>query len=334
MHFVFLTALYLVFAEPAFADISPPSVMLVIASLALYGASAVLVNDYFDIASDKASGKERAIYYLYRRYVLLLFILLTFLGFASLIATGDLSSILLYWVTYTLALLYSVPPFRFKARGYMSLAVDVLIEKPLPVLLLFVYFKHFEIDTLVFVLLALAIHSTVQVRHQLEDFEADVKTGVRTFVVEVGYERARSLLYTYLFPISAVLNILVLLLIALAVPYLILMPVLAVIGYAVMKRLIALRLYSQDRSRIPEWHRKEDVPMPSYYSYTFMWVTSACPVLMGVLAAAETVGWLPLLIVIIASQYYYLHLHYVPLMRATLSALRRLLGPSLRGANP
>jgi 1,4-dihydroxy-2-naphthoate octaprenyltransferase len=326
MHFVFLTALYLVFAEPTFATANPSGVMLVVASLALYGASAVLVNDYFDIPSDMAAGKKRAIYYVAPRYLVVLFFSLTALGFASVILAGGPLLVLLYSTMYALALSYSVPPFRFKGRGYLSLAVDVLVEKPLPGLLLFVYFQHIGIDAVVFVLLALATHTAVQVRHQLEDYKADADAGTKTFVVVVGSERASRLLYRGLFRVSAFLGVVVLFLIALAVrSYFVAALVLAAVGYPLIMRLRALNLYSQDRSRVPEWHRKDEAPMPSYFAYTLMCLTSASPILMGVLAVMTSLWWLPLLLAVVASQYYYLRLHYWPIARGGLLLLQRLL---------
>lgn len=326
MHFIFLTALYLVFAEHAFAIANVVGVMLVVASLAFYGASAVLANDYFDIPSDKASGKKRAIYDVSLRYILLLFASMTFLGFTLLILIGDPLLIFLYLATYVLALSYSAPPLRFKGRGYMSLIVDVIVEKPLPVLLLFTYFGRFGADTLVFVLLAFATHATIQVRHQLEDYGADASTGTQTFAVKVGYERASRLLYDYLFPISAALGVSVLFLFAFTLPFLVLALVLAPVGYVLVVKLKALNLFSEDRDRIPEWHKKDAVPMPLYFSYTFMWVTSLLPIVGGALATVISVCWLPLFLIIVASQYYYFHLHYLPLLRGCMSLAKRIVG--------
>jgi 4-hydroxybenzoate polyprenyltransferase len=324
MHFVFLTVLYLVFAEPTFAATNLVGVMLVVASLALYGASAVLVNDYFDIPSDRVAGKERAIYYVAPRHLLLLFLSLSVLGFASVILAGDPTLLPLYSLMYLLALSYSVPPFRFKGRGYMSLIVDVIVEKPLPTFMLFLYFRHTGIDTLVFLLLALVIHAAVQVRHQLEDYRADLEAETKTFVVLVGSERASRLLYKGLFPVSGLLNVLVLFLIVLTVPYFSPILVLGVIAYPVVMKLKTLNLYSQDRSRVPEWHRKDEAPMPSYFAYTLMYLTSVSPIILGVVATMRSIQWLPLLAIVAASQYYYLRLHYWPIARAGLVLIQRL----------
>ena len=87
-----------------------------------------------------------------------------------------------------IATIYSSPPFSLKKRGIWGFIADSLIEKPLPILVVFVFFRYYGIETILFPLCGELFDSVF--KHQVEDFDLDSKFGVKSFAISVGKDRS------------------------------------------------------------------------------------------------------------------------------------------------
>jgi hypothetical protein len=132
----------------------------------------LLFNNFLSLADrNKIVGKKKAIYELKEWQIIALLVIITILNFTlvfSVIRNTIFSCV--YSIAYFLATFYSAPPMRFKWRGWMGAVCDAIIEKPLPVLLVFIYFNHFHFDTLVFFAFMLCIVNLRQGKYKITVF--------------------------------------------------------------------------------------------------------------------------------------------------------------------
>jgi 4-hydroxybenzoate polyprenyltransferase len=165
--------------------------LLLVFALWLYLAYIVLINDLVDRGIDAAAGKgtvERG-HGLSPSFVAFLLVLIVLANSAVVVAIGSGAVFDALWVlAYVLGTAYSAPPFSLKRRGLAGLVADSVMEKPIPILIVFAFFGYLGIETLLFPILGELLDAVF--KHQALDHDADVKTGVRTYAVVLGKERS------------------------------------------------------------------------------------------------------------------------------------------------
>lgn len=153
------------------------------------------VNDYSDRELDLAAGKKRTFGIIRPRYAIAGIVLL-FTG--TLLAGAYLSRnsvyLLILCIGLMLGIVYSVPPFRLKGRGFWSLVFGPVYGKIIPVILATLLFYRFE-PWILLVLLAEGFKNGVDLFfHQIRDYHQDSTGGVKTFAVVAGLPAALRIL--------------------------------------------------------------------------------------------------------------------------------------------
>ncbi|MBA2446741.1 MAG: hypothetical protein H0V51_01810 [Chloroflexi bacterium] len=80
------------------------------------------------------------------------------------------------------ATLYSLPPVRFKERGWLGLLVSAAAQRSLPALIIAATFDDLGWEAALFACLLLLIGLRWILVHQILDSPADLEAGVRTYV--------------------------------------------------------------------------------------------------------------------------------------------------------
>lgn len=186
-----------------------PALVGIVVALAAVGVGANVLNDWADIAEDRAAGKSNRLAGKPRWFPILV------IGVTGLVGCGALAwlrpgraGLLLYAANVLVFFLYSVPPFRFKTRGWPGILADAAGAHTLPALFAVVSFAAAAGLRLAPVWLAIvAVWSlTYGLRgilwHQLADYENDRRTGGFTFVCRHGPMFAQRLGEWVVFPLE------------------------------------------------------------------------------------------------------------------------------------
>jgi 1,4-dihydroxy-2-naphthoate octaprenyltransferase len=163
------------------------SVLMLTASLILYEANIVLVNDIFDRDVDRAAGKVESVrgHYLSLWAMVALFLLTGAVSWLLILLAGGTWLLYSMWViAYVVGFFYSSPPLRLKSRGFWSLVCNSLIERPFPVLLVFLFYRYYGFELIAFPMLSELVWSVF--KHQVHDVITDTKSNVRTYAVMLG----------------------------------------------------------------------------------------------------------------------------------------------------
>lgn len=274
-------------------------VLLLLIAVSLYQSYGSLINDYFDMPYDKLAGKKKPIYELREWQIIGLLVVITFINFSLvLFVIHDIVFTFIFLIAYFLATFYSAPPLRFKDRALIGFICDSIIEKPLPVLLIFCFFSHFEIDTLLFVLLAGTVQLYTVIKQQINDYENDILTKTNTFVVSIEKEKAEKILNTYFYPINAVSIILFYMIVLIMIPSVSMflsLIVLNVLGYLV-PRALKLEDVKSFIGTFPARSRELTYLNISFQSILIFVLALKCTI--------ESFQYIPLLLLFITSQYY------------------------------
>lgn len=200
----YLFNLSLMFAFAIYTGL-PPSDLLKPALLFLMymlpvGAFAHLFNDISDVKYDNLAGKINRSQYVavWKKYLIIILLLLAACFPAFFIDGRCKMYFFLLFLQLLLIVLYSSRVTRFKSN-YAGLFCDAFYSYVIPgaISLLFASTKVQGIVSsifwpFIFWLYFLGFRSIFH--HQLKDYEKDVASGQRTFVVRVGKERAFKLL--------------------------------------------------------------------------------------------------------------------------------------------
>ncbi|KCZ70785.1 4-hydroxybenzoate polyprenyltransferase-like prenyltransferase [Candidatus Methanoperedens nitroreducens] len=290
MHISLLALLYILITDNIFR---PLDSLVLISSLGFYFMYGFLINDFFDMSYDIAAGKKRTIQQLPKMKFIGIILGVVFISALHLLYLGNSLYIAIYIVSYVLATLYSAPPIKFKGRAFSGIIVNGLIEKMLPVLAVFTFFNHFEIDTLVFLIASFSIGIVDIVVHQIYDYESDSQSDVRTFAVNTGIDKTLNLFNNLINPLSGVIMIILLFLIILKVPYAGLIAALVFMIYAGA----FLSIYKG------KFNRGEKV-FPLYMSCLFFLILNAFPPFLAFVLTLKSYPNLVFLIIAVSSQYY------------------------------
>jgi len=303
-------------------------ILVLIASLGLYIVYMFLINDYFDITADKIAGKKREIHDMAKVQVVGLIVLIFLSSYiVTLLLIGQTLYTLIYVTAYFLATFYSAPPLRFKGRGILGMVSNVLIEKALPVLLVVSFFQYFYLDALILLVLVSVWEIELILIHQYDDYEADLKAQVKSYVVEIGLKKTLRVLgplqslWTLLFVIFSGI-------ILMKVPYSVVFFVFVIIGYFIVDRLRRSGLSIREPRRLgssrflPEEDKVRDV-RPFYYSFIITCFEGLFPLFSAVVLTLRYILYIIPLLLLIASQYYFVRGYYQPQLQGTLSLIKK-----------
>lgn len=183
--------------------------LILLGALAAGAVYVSLINDWTDLAEDRAAGKVNRLVGKRPSAIVAALALVLVPGAAfGFVWRGSPALLLLYaaaWLSFTL---YSVPPARLKVRGIAGIVADAAGANLLPGLLAAVLVTtsvHRRGDPLFLVaagcwLFAYGVRGIVW--HQLVDAEADRLAGVRTFVQRRGTTAAVVLGARMAFPLE------------------------------------------------------------------------------------------------------------------------------------
>jgi len=169
----------------------------------LYEAWGVLLNDLFDREADRIAGKSGRTrgHSLSAPFMVILILLTGAASWALILYSGGTPLFYFVWViAYVLGTIYSAPPIRLKNRGVPSLVCNSILERPLPVLLVFLFFRYYGPELIAFPLLSELVWSVF--KHQVHDIDKDSKANIRTFAVSLGKELSYKLVKFVINPLS------------------------------------------------------------------------------------------------------------------------------------
>jgi len=267
--------------------------LILISSIGFYLMYGFLINDFFDMPYDIAAGKKRPVHELPKTAFIGIIFGVVLLSVLHLLYLKEILYTIIYIVAYILATLYSAPPVRFKDREITGVVVDALIEKTLPVLVVFAFFYHFKFDTVLFLMTAFAIQTLAITRHQIQDFDADSKTGVHSVVVDVGLDKALRAFKNFVCPITGIVMLALCVFVCVKIPYVILPTVAILASTASFSYLIST-------GRIK---RKEKLS-PLYISCLYVCIIYAFPLILAFLLFFQSFPNIILLLVVLSSEYY------------------------------
>ena len=300
LHISLLAILYVLIVDDLFR---PLDSLIVISSIGFYFMYGFLINDFCDISYDLAVGKKRVVQELPKGTFSAIILVTVLISALHLLYLKTISYTAVYALSYILATLYSAPPVRFKSRGLLGIFINGLIEKMLPVLAIFVFFKHFGLDTLVFSAAAFSIGVVDIIAHQVHDHETDLRIGTRTFVTDLGLARALNLFSYLVAPFSGALILLLCLLICIRIPYASFIAIVVFVTYAAVFLLIA-----------KEKMVREEKLFPVYLSSLFLLANNAFPPFLALILSIKDPLNIPLLVVALGAQYYVAEIRFKAVM--------------------
>lgn len=277
---IFAPALYLILIEPRSPLESYKRFGCIVIFTTLYLAFGYMLNDYADREVDHKAGKANLLGNL-PQPIAWLFLLLTLI--AGIITLFPFyRQLLVIWsaiLAYAAAAAYSLWPVRLKERGFLGLLTSAIAQRVFPTLVLFAVYDHWNVDTMVFLVLYTMIGLRWILIHQILDEPNDRKAGVRTFVSQRGHDKTRSLLYQLIFPLEIGLG----------------MVMITLIGIVSHEAILLLCFYWGEIGLrlILHWQRKvtfsllqfDDVPLAVFYFLV-------CPVFLSIALSFRNSIWL------------------------------------------
>jgi len=162
----------------------------------LYGSFASILNDYWDKNVDLKANKIRPganikNYHVYLISVLFFILSSIFLWFFK----GFVFEVMCWWLLmFFLAFFYSFPPLRFKEKPFFDVVVGSLIQRSLPVLLLFSVLDYNKLAGYLFSAVLFILGLRAMLMHQMEDFSSDRDSGITTLTTTRGVEFSQKLI--------------------------------------------------------------------------------------------------------------------------------------------
>jgi len=174
---------------------------------------AYTLNDFTDRKKDEAAGKENI--HINKPMWFSMGILLLFLSIALApwyYFPKTVYTLSLLGIELMLFVLYSVPPFRFKERGFWGVLTDSLYAHAIPALLALTAFdQHGELPftnsrglwiSLIVWQFCLGIRNILF--HQIADYENDIQSGIKTFVTGYSISKTEQLLKKLFIPLEVI----------------------------------------------------------------------------------------------------------------------------------
>ncbi|MEO8533938.1 MAG: UbiA family prenyltransferase [Flavobacterium sp.] len=187
----FLVLIYLYFIKENITDIQEEIFLILFLLLGIITIAvfASVINNYYDQEDDFIAGKENKMINIKKNY--------QFLILAGSVLTGILYSYFLfpnffalvfYFLSWICFYIYSCKQFRFKEKTYLGVIFDGLGSQFFPSLFIFSFLYKGDIKSdliwiisgSLWMLFSFGMRSLII--HQYDDYENDIKAGVRTFV--------------------------------------------------------------------------------------------------------------------------------------------------------
>lgn len=290
MHVSLLALFYILLVDNVFDPLTATILVLI---LGLYFMCGFLINDYFDRAKDIEAGKVRAVQELPQGVFIGIILAAILVIILCLWYLNNFFYTTIFSFSFFLGTLYSTPFIRFKEKGFLGIIINALTEKMLPVLALFVFFNHFGIDTVLFVITTFMLQTIEIMTHQIYDFEADQKTGTRTFAIDVGKEKMLKLFNWVIVPLSLIFMVLLCSMIAMRIPFAVYVIVIVTAVYLVIAVMVS-------KGRL---HMEEKI-LPLYMSPLYLLINNGFPLLLALLLINASLLFILLLAAAFVSQYY------------------------------
>lgn len=180
--------------------------VITILGIGLFG---YFCNDITDLSSDRKAGKSNMLSNLNSsKQKMLLFGALLMAVMPWFILPFNTITLLLLGIEFLLLLAYAFSPFRLKERGFIALITDALYAYAVPFLLAFYTFSLLakqEFDSFLYLLIfcwQFFVGLVNILIHQIDDYENDLMTKTKTWVVAIGKKRAKNFLFFFVLPIS------------------------------------------------------------------------------------------------------------------------------------
>ncbi len=158
---------------------------------ACYLAFGYLFNDWMDREPDIKAGKIKLVHRLRSGEVSLILVILTLIGLLCILPwLTNLTVLVILLTSYFLAITYSGTPLRFKERGELGLLVATLSQRTLPASLVFAIIGQFDALAVLFLLLTIIIGLRWMITHQIEDYDRDQISQVKTYIGKRGINYA------------------------------------------------------------------------------------------------------------------------------------------------
>ena len=206
------------------------TLLTLLISMFFVAAYGHVVNDIFDIEVDCQAGKRNRMASLSKGQRTLLSLSLAILGVIPWLFIGFNSiSVILLASIYTLLTIYPAPPLRLKERYIWGILADAITVHAIPTLLVATVFSSL-IATSESGSHFLAIVATVWgfgcgvrgiLLHQIWDRDNDLKSGIKTLATKFGVESLRFWINYIVFPLEAILSVVLVLLISQSAPLII-----------------------------------------------------------------------------------------------------------------
>jgi 4-hydroxybenzoate polyprenyltransferase len=166
---------------------------LVFIQFVVYLCFAYAVNDLADREADRLAGKQRTLGRLPAGVGILVAISLCVV---TLSVAWALRPPPVYWGVLTLGLAlahaYSAPPLALKRRGLLGIVVGPVLGKTVPLLLCCILWQRWGWWVAWIAGADLMKNAVDLLFHQIVDEAADRNGGIRSYVVDVGFDRARA----------------------------------------------------------------------------------------------------------------------------------------------
>jgi len=291
-----------------------------------------LINDLFDLPYDKAAGKSNPLESFSTQAILLLISLPLFAGVSILLLKASTMLGIVILLAFLLATAYSAPIVRLKARGLWGLLADSIMEKPITILVIYAYLIGINSDAIILAILSESLQMMTVLKQQIDDYEGDLRSGTRTFAVQVG-KRFASKLHRDVFQplnVAAIIAFSLFLLLRTGTSGLGVTLAWAVIliagSFLRIWSTVDSNAWSQGIARFTKlaefWYNSKGINFwLSYLNVNFEGVVT---LVVGISLARTSLQYIPLLILFICSQFYYGGFYKV-LLTVFLKAIRHAL---------
>jgi 4-hydroxybenzoate polyprenyltransferase len=200
---LFLVALFyaaLARPRPGLGTLGEMAVVLLI--LCLYAAFGHMINDYSDRAADMTAKKRNAMASLPPSRAKAFIWASVAVGLLPALYFLDRPAVIVLLVlSYAVAWAYSMPPVRLKERYLWGVIAPAIAQRTMPALIVFAAFGPWDYVSIAIVLGGTLVGIRYMLVHQILDYNADMKAGLRTFVTAFGREKTAKLIRA-MFPIE------------------------------------------------------------------------------------------------------------------------------------
>ena len=189
----------------AFTDaLSVVGFMCVIVVNAAFGYA---INNFADRDIDRLADKSNVFSVMDPRRAAVVVLALCVLGLALMCVFfwGRPEAIALCALSFGLAAAYSMPPLRFKERGWLGVATSALAQRVVPLVAGLVLLRAWNPATVTYVALAMVVGVRFMLIHQIDDAENDRKANVRTLALRFNRQQLENVNLRFVGPLELAL---------------------------------------------------------------------------------------------------------------------------------